>query len=780
MLSALRREFEGNAVTIDTGDYFFGRGSFFPTFRGNGSRLHFVRGGYDAFGVGYRDLMAGSLYRDGADGIAFLSRYIAAMRETTSTLPPATCTNLNLSRATPLMRESVRPFTLMPLPNNRTLALLALTDPTFLFPIAPETASWLMPFERSLLAALAMLRRLPQGPPDIVLLSIPASSFRDGAKIAYFTRLMGSAIGVHALVVHPSPTLPRHVELRNWAGDEALIYKTSGASHIDVLTLRLRDRMLLGWSARAVHLNCSSPEDTEAGPLLDEQLATISARLGGAEGYVQQRLPGAQSGPCPTNVSLGAGGDVSSLSTASLLDGSTSRVCGCRVSECALGSLIADAMRWLTNSDVAFINGGAIRADLPAGLQTRSSLVAALPFQNDVLQLNAVPGSVLRSALINALSKLALPDAATDPLGQFLQVSSTLQFTWHFHGNRVVVSNVLIAPAAEVPPGVELPLASAFEPLDNERLYSVAVPAFLSSGGDGFTMLTSMRSTEFGVSVLDSLAAFLREFAGAPPGLPPAASGRILQAPTVMQIELGMFCSPGPVGRLECAHAYHMVEILNDKTDGLFDDLLPDATIIANSTLLRCVTGDAPAALRALQRSLPALVGVVGPFCSNNVAEIAHVDARVGAGDIGRAVFISPSSTAAELKDEVLYPNLARMAPSDVATGRAMRQLVAHFGWRRVAVLHDDSLWATSVQAQLFMDEVTGIAGASILNAPNTTFSLADFDRDVLSTSGAPHVWSNLHDWSPYLAWAGHSLACPEPFSSHAQPTAMWRRWQGC
>src|SRR5690606_29023051 len=54
----------------------------------------------------------------------------------------------------------------------------------------------------------------------------------------------------------------------------------------------------------------------------------------------------------------------------------------CRVEECNLGNLIADAMRANTRAQIALMNGGGIRADIDAGEITLGEVLTVQPFQN--------------------------------------------------------------------------------------------------------------------------------------------------------------------------------------------------------------------------------------------------------------------------------------------------------------------------------------------------------------------------------------------------------------
>src|SRR5206468_1709067 len=84
--------------------------------------------------------------------------------------------------------------------------------------------------------------------------------------------------------------------------------------------------------------------------------------------------------------------------------------------EYGLGRLIADAQRRIARSDVALVNNGGIRADVPAGAVTYGDLYRVQPFQNRLVRL-AVTGSVLRDAVEHALAR---PDGRADALVQYL------------------------------------------------------------------------------------------------------------------------------------------------------------------------------------------------------------------------------------------------------------------------------------------------------------------------------------------------------------------------
>lgn len=73
-----------------------------------------------------------------------------------------------------------------------------------------------------------------------------------------------------------------------------------------------------------------------------------------------------------------------------------------------LGNMIADAQRWAGHADVAAVNNGGIRQDLPAGEVTWGALFAVQPF-GDVLRRLTVPGRALRAYLATVVAADGAP-----------------------------------------------------------------------------------------------------------------------------------------------------------------------------------------------------------------------------------------------------------------------------------------------------------------------------------------------------------------------------------
>jgi 5'-nucleotidase/UDP-sugar diphosphatase len=155
--------------------------------------------------------------------------------------------------------------------------------------------------------------------------------------------------------------------------------------------------------------------------------------------------------------------DVPLATTEVELDSRTAIV---RTRETAIGDLVADAMRAATKADAAVTNGGGIRAGKvygPGSTISRRDIMAELPFGNRVIPIEASGGD-LKRALENGLAQLP------NPAGRFPQVSglAIVADTSRPAGQRIVSLTVAGAP------------------VDEARLYRVAINDFMARGGDNY------------------------------------------------------------------------------------------------------------------------------------------------------------------------------------------------------------------------------------------------------------------------------------------------------
>ena len=152
-----------------------------------------------------------------------------------------------------------------------------------------------------------------------------------------------------------------------------------------------------------------------------------------------------------------------------------------RNSETNLGDLCADAYRMVLGADVAFVNGGGVRADIPAGDITYGQILSVHPFGN-MACLIEVSGQQILDAL-----EMASRDVPNE-CGGFLQVSG-LSYEINV---GVETSVVLDDKGSFVEVAGERRVQNVLvdgQPIDPEATYTLASHNYmLKSGGDGMSM----------------------------------------------------------------------------------------------------------------------------------------------------------------------------------------------------------------------------------------------------------------------------------------------------
>lgn len=152
-----------------------------------------------------------------------------------------------------------------------------------------------------------------------------------------------------------------------------------------------------------------------------------------------------------------------------------------RTAETNLGDLCADAYRNVLGADIAFVNGGGVRANIEAGEITYGEILSVHPFGNMACVIETT-GQQILDAL--EMSARALPDEN----GGFLQVSG-LSFEIDA---SIPTSVVLDEENSFVEVSGERRVKNVLvdgEPIDPEGTYTLASHNYmLKSGGDGFNM----------------------------------------------------------------------------------------------------------------------------------------------------------------------------------------------------------------------------------------------------------------------------------------------------
>ncbi len=163
-----------------------------------------------------------------------------------------------------------------------------------------------------------------------------------------------------------------------------------------------------------------------------------------------------------------------------LLDGERANV---RSKSTNLANMICDSMIWKTNADLAFTNGGGIRASIKPGNITIRDVLTVLPFGNTLYVIKMTGEQIMK----------VLDYAATVKEGQgaFLQSGGLI---WKSVGGKVVEAKI------------------KGEPLDPNKLYTVVTNDYMAQGGDGYTMLKGLPGYNTGFTMDSVLVQYIQEF----------------------------------------------------------------------------------------------------------------------------------------------------------------------------------------------------------------------------------------------------------------------------
>ncbi|MEM1004635.1 MAG: bifunctional metallophosphatase/5'-nucleotidase [Pseudomonadota bacterium] len=195
--------------------------------------------------------------------------------------------------------------------------------------------------------------------------------------------------------------------------------------------------------------------------------------------------------------------------TASAVEGSRDV---CRVQECEMGNLVADAMLARVADQgiqIAIANAGGLRASIDAGEVTMGEVLTVLPFQN-TLSTFEISGQGVIDALENGVSQVE------EIKGRFPQVAG-LTYIWDpsVAPNEGRISDVMVADG------------EGFVPIDPAATYLVVTNNYVRNGGDGYDMFEGddKNAYDYGPDLADVTAEYLAQNA---PYLP-YLDGRIQQ-----------------------------------------------------------------------------------------------------------------------------------------------------------------------------------------------------------------------------------------------------------
>lgn len=168
----------------------------------------------------------------------------------------------------------------------------------------------------------------------------------------------------------------------------------------------------------------------------------------------------------------------------------------CRVEECSMGNLVADAMLDRTAEQgitIALANSGGLRASIDSGEITMGEVLTVLPFQN-TLSIFQINGAGLMAALENGVSQVE------DGAGRFAQVAG-MKYKW----------DPSKAPEEGRIVDVSVMQDGAWSPIVADKMYGVVTNNYVRGGGDGYKMFATdgKNAYDYGPSMEDVVVDYL-------------------------------------------------------------------------------------------------------------------------------------------------------------------------------------------------------------------------------------------------------------------------------
>ncbi|MGO9136477.1 MAG: bifunctional metallophosphatase/5'-nucleotidase [Syntrophales bacterium] len=165
--------------------------------------------------------------------------------------------------------------------------------------------------------------------------------------------------------------------------------------------------------------------------------------------------------------------------------------------ESNIGNFICDTIRKKTGTDMAFINSGAIRNNIPKGKITLEQVFTLLPFDNNLVTMKLTGKKI----------------------SQILEQNAKLE-----HG-ILQVSGMEIRYDLSEPAGSRVrEVYVGRRPLEPEKTYTLTTIDYLATGGDAFSPFKEGKNITYGMALRDVLVSYLEKHSP----ISPRVEGRII------------------------------------------------------------------------------------------------------------------------------------------------------------------------------------------------------------------------------------------------------------
>lgn len=451
----------GNVIVLDAGDQYQGS-LFYTTYKGQEVVEFMTAIGYDAMAVGNHE------FDDGPEGLAVLADGVEF---------PIVSGNLDLSQSNVLNGKVDNVITL-DAGGQKIGIVSALAMDT------PETASPgpSVIFQDDIESLKADVQELTDQGVDKIIALTHVGYLRD-QKFAEQVAGLDAIIGGHSHTLlgdmegaeGPYPTMVAGPE-----GNEVPVATAYAYSkYLGHLTLTFDDEgVLTKAEGQPILLDNSVSEDEAIVARVTEMAAPIDE--------LRQKVV---------------------AETAAPIDGDRNN---CRVKECEMGNLVAEAMLDRVRDQgmsIAIANSGGLRASIDQGPVSMGEVYTVLPFQNTLATFQ-LSGADVIAALENGASQYE------EVAGRFAQVA----------GLKYTVDPA--SPAGSRISDVMVMADGGWTPIDPAATYGVVSNNYMRSGGDGYDVFATkaQNAYDFGPDLAEVVAAYLGAQDGA---YQPALDGRI-------------------------------------------------------------------------------------------------------------------------------------------------------------------------------------------------------------------------------------------------------------
>ena len=367
-------------------------------------------------------------------------------------------------------KSDFEPYTIKEMENGLKVGIFGLTTEETKFKSHPDNTEGIN-FGKPVEIAKDVVKKLQEEKVDVIVALVHLGN--EGTTLTTSKEIAENVKGIDLIVDGHSHEIENEV-----IGDALLVQTGNYTNNIGVVNIEVEDGKILNKEAKLISFD--EAKDIVPDPKIEEEIGKIAElnapKLAEVVGKSKVDLDGERA--------------------------------NARTGETNLGNLITDAMRKSTGADIAFTNGGGIRASIPAGDITFGNIITSFPFTN-TLAVIEVTGEELTKALEHGV------DLYPEQAGHFPHVSG---MTYRFDAGKPVGERI-----------VEVLVDG--KPLELDKTYKLVTNDFMAAGGDDYTMFEGKTFIAEGGLLSDVLIDYVKELGE----VAPTVEGRIVAIPAEVE-----------------------------------------------------------------------------------------------------------------------------------------------------------------------------------------------------------------------------------------------------